>query len=126
VLWIRAAGGDSLLLPAQVDALEAESLGRAPGDLRATVALAPRNGSVAAITPQFVSRVAPRWLVVTGLEPGDARLAAMAQAWGLPVARVVPLSRVGALAFSLRGDGLPRLETVQASRPRWLWRRPPP
>lgn len=87
---------------AQLGLLAAHAAGAI--DLRADVLIAPHHGSVRpSATAEFLSAVAPRWIIASNSEarPALAELAASV----LPRATVLQTGRVGAVAVRFQTDG---------------------
>lgn len=104
----------TVLIPERIDAQEAAALARRARrgelELTATVVIAPRGGSPAAVTPDFVVAVDPQWVLLGGREGSATRRQRVASVWQIPVERVYALADQGAVTLHLRA-GLP---------PRWL------
>ena len=104
----------TVLIPERIDAQEAAALARRARrgelELTATVVIAPRGGSPAAVTPDFVVAVDPQWVLLGGREGSATRRQRVASVWQIPVERVYALADRGAVTLHLRA-GLP---------PRWL------
>jgi competence protein ComEC len=122
VLRVRAHGGDALLLASQLDAAEAAALAAEPARVRAAVVLAPRRGSPSVMNAALAAAVAPRWVVVGGSPPAAARRESIARAWRVGAGRVLSPADAGALAFTLRGDGVVRPQPPGAGAWPWIWR----
>jgi competence protein ComEC len=129
VLRVAAHGGrgTALLVPAQVDRAEATLLAAraARQSLRAAVVVAPRRGSPAAITPEFVAAVRARHVLVASRGLDDPRRRRIARRWQVADARVRATGRDGALVVGQRqADGEAELARLVDRQPRWIWRVP--
>ncbi len=123
----RAGRGPALLVPAQVDRIEATWLASPASAvaLRAAVVLAPRRGSAAALTPSFVAAIGAQQVLVASRELGDPQRRRIARQWGVAEDRVMSTARQGALVIGQR----PPAAELEVSRlvdrqPRWIWRVP--
>ena len=127
VLRVAARGGHgaALLVPAQVDRVEATLLAAraARQALRAEVVVAPRRGSPAAITPAFVAAVQPQHVLVASRGLDDARRRRIARLWRVAEGRVEATGRHGALVVSQRqAGGVTEVARLVDRQPRWVWR----
>lgn len=114
VLRVGFAEGPAVLIPERIDADEAEQLAvladsnRMP--LSATVVVAPRRGSAASVTTNFVAHVDAQWVLLGGRDASPQRRQRVAATWRVDPARLVATAERGAMTVHLR-RGLP---------PRWL------
>lgn len=128
VLQVRAASGDSALLPGDIEAAAELALVRRHGaELASAVLIAPHHGSRSSSTPDFIAAVAPRWV----LFPVGYR-----NRYGFPRAEVSAryrahgsrlLTSAGSGAIELRlGEGGAELRPTQHRRlARRYWQPPP-
>ena len=114
VLRVAFEAGPSLLIPERVELAEATALAAraATGDvpLAATLVVAPRRGSLGAVSRDFIDRVDPQWVLLTGRDHSRARQLRVAGHWRVDPQRLVAIAARGAVTVHLRA-GLP---------PRWL------
>jgi hypothetical protein len=61
-------------------------------------------------------------VVVGGSPPAAARRESIARAWRVGAGRVLSPADAGALAFTLRGDGVVRPQPPGAGAWPWIWR----
>lgn len=87
----------------------------------ATLVLVPRRGSVAAIDPRWVQRLAAREIVVSAGEFSSAREQRVVGAWRILRERVRATARDGALSWHLRTGSPPRLVRHLDRRLPRLW-----
>lgn len=115
VLRVAFEAGPSLLIPERVELAETTALAAraATGNLSlsATLVVAPRRGSIAAVSRDFIAHVDPQWVLLTGRDPSRARQLRVAGHWRVDPQRVVAIAERGAVTLHLRA-GLP---------PRWLY-----
>jgi hypothetical protein len=78
--------------------------------LASTLVVAPRRGSLDAVSRDFIDRVDPQWVLLTGRDPSRARQLRVAGHWRVDPQRLVAIAARGAVTVHLRA-GLP---------PRWL------
>lgn len=127
VLRITAQGGRgaALLVPGQVDAGEARWLAAAGsvGRLQAEVVVAPRRGSVTAVTAGLVTAIGAREVLVASRELSVAGRARIARTWGLEPQKIRATAREGMLIISSLAGGL-RVESWRDTQPARLWRVP--
>lgn len=114
VLRVAFEAGPALLIPERIDLAEATALAAraTTGDmpLASTLVVAPRRGSLDAVSRDFIDRVDPQWVLLTGRDPSRARQLRVAGHWRVDPQRLVAIAARGAVTVHLRA-GLP---------PRWL------
>ena len=93
-----------MLIAERVDAKEAallatDSITRA--QLKATHVIAPRRGSLAAVTADFVEAIGATTVLVASAELPAARVAAIAKRWRIPVGAVQATAFRGAMQLEL-------------------------
>jgi competence protein ComEC len=105
VLRARTAGGASILLPGDLEAVGEHALLAAGADPRSGVLVAPHHGANGSSTAAFLSRVAPRVVVISSGagnrfgHPGSSALARFGDA----EARVLRTDRDGTVTLDERG-----------------------
>lgn len=104
LLRVSTPGGGTLLIAERVDAKEAallatDSITRA--QLKATHVIAPRRGSLAAVTADFVEAIGATTVIVASAELPAARVAAIAKRWRIPVDAVQATAFRGAMQLKL-------------------------
>ncbi len=104
LLRVSARGGGALLIAERVDAKEAAMLAADPGArarLKATHVIAPRRGSLAAVTAEFVAAVGATAVIVASAELPPARRAGIAGRWRIPPSAVQATAVQGAMRIEL-------------------------
>ena len=104
LLRVSARGGGALLIAERVDAKEAAMLAADPGArarLKATHVIAPRRGSLAAVTAEFVAAVGATAVIVASAELPPARRAGIAGRWQIPPSAVQATAVQGAMRIEL-------------------------
>ena len=118
------AGGHAALLPGDIGRhVERRLVREQPAALRADLLLVPHHGSDTSSSADFVTRVSPRWAVVTS--GADNRFALpredVVTRYREQGARVLGSAGHGALVFRLDPSGSRLLHRRRQDRPRW-WR----
>jgi len=115
LLRVSVREGDALLVAERVDAKEAAMLAADPirrAQLRASYVMAPRRGSIAAVTGEFVEAIGATTVLVSSAQLPTARLAGIARRWRLPVNAVQATAVRGALQLELAPGRLGRLSAL--------------
>jgi competence protein ComEC len=104
LLRVSVREGGALLIAERVDVKEAAMLAADPGTrarLKATHVIAPRRGSLAAVTADFVAAVGATAVIVASAELPPARLAGVAARWQIPPIAVQATAVQGATRLEL-------------------------
>lgn len=127
VLRISIPQGPSLLIPERVDAEEARALLASPelrAALAASVVLAPRRGSPAAVTKAFVDAIDPRWVIVAAAEHTERRERQLVHRWALSPERILSTATAGMIEIELAADTPARVRAGMAQQRSRLWQEP--
>lgn len=115
LLRVSVRNGGSLLIPERIDAEEAAALAT-DGDtrlrLRATHVVAPRRGSIAAVTDDFVSAVGARTVLVASANLPASRVEAIAKRWRVSPDAIQATALRGALRLDLKVGQAGRLTAL--------------
>ena len=104
LLRVSTPGGGTLLIAERVDAKEAASLAAdsiTRAQLKATHVIAPRRGSLAAVTADFVEAIGATTVLVASAALPAARVAAIAKRWRIPVGAVQATAFRGAMQLEI-------------------------
>jgi len=104
LLRVSTQEGGALLIAERVDAKEAASLAAdtvTRAQLKATHVIAPRRGSIAAVTADFVEAIGATTVIVASAQLPPARLAGVARRWQIPVDSVQATAVQGAMRLEL-------------------------
>lgn len=115
LLRVSARAGGALLIAERVDAKEAAVLVADPltrAQLKATHVIAPRRGSLAAVTAEFVAAIGATTVIVASAELPPQRRAAIAQRWQIPARAVQATAVQGAMRLELEPEGPGRLAAL--------------
>lgn len=115
LLRVSTRGGGSLLIAERVDAKEAAVLVTDPdtrAQLKATHVIAPRRGSLAAVTAEFVAAIDATTVIVASAELPPARQAVIAKRWQILPHAVWATAVQGAMRLELEPDRPGRLAAL--------------
>ena len=125
VLRIDARGAParatSMLFAERLDAVESRALAMHPAARDVTVILAPRRGSPAAVSDDFVAAAQPRQVLIAAARFDAARRARIAQRWRI-APQCVLATASGPIAFTLRAGGSLASAGPEVTGAARLWR----
>jgi competence protein ComEC len=125
VLRAKVLAGPALLIAERLDRTAAQAIAvEDPDFLRADWVLAPRRGSVRAVSADFIEATETQQVLVSSRMWSDSQQSVATQRWGLAATRWSSTARQGALTLVLSARDPGRLEGYQQTFRFGVWRRP--
>ncbi len=123
VLRAKVLNGPALLIAERLDRNATQALAiEDPAFLKADWVLAPRRGSVRAVSADFIEATEAQQVLVSSRLWSDSQQSAATQRWGLAATRWSSTARQGALTLVLSAHDPGRLEGYRQTFRFGVWR----